>query len=185
MTQPQPTQPKAPATKKAPAKKAPATVTNIDAAKNREALEGAKKVKEALEPEAPAKPAKKPAAKAAAKKAPAKTTSARVATVAKGDRTLPTPAKLTWEAKTVRDVDYQVAAGARHTYRVHHSDDGGWYAAQKLTKNGSWVPMAGKCSTEDQAKELAGFNEGGATWLCYRDVVGTEFGKLVDAYGSK
>jgi hypothetical protein len=148
--------------------------------KNAEALAGAKKVADALPAAAPAK---KAPAKAPAKKAPAKATSTRVAPLPRDQWRLPKPAKLVWEAKTVRDVDYQVAEGARHLYRVHRGDDGGWWAQQKL-KAGSWSAMAGVCKTVEEAKTLAGFNEAGALWLAYSSVTGTPFDKLVETYGA-
>jgi hypothetical protein len=125
-------------------------------------------------------PAKQPA-KAAAKKAPAKASSTRVAPLPREQWKLPKPVKLTWETKEMRGVDYQVAEGERHLYRVHKGDDGGWFAQQKL-KAGSWSAMAGACNTEDEAKTLAGFNEAGALWLAYRDVVGVGFEKLIEDY---
>jgi hypothetical protein len=195
MTAPQPKATASTARKPA-AKKTPAQVTPIaekvaakEAAKaghpsgqakaaNKEALEAAKKVQAALEPTPPPAPAKK----AAAKKAPAKkaTTSTRVAPLPRDQWKLPTPAKLEWTAKTVKEVDYEVAEGARHLYRVHHGSDG-WYAQQKL-KQGSWSSMAGVCKTVEEAKTLAGYNEGGALWLAYSSVVGVPFEKLVEEY---
>jgi hypothetical protein len=124
------------------------------------------------------------AKKAPAKKAPAKKAAARVAPLPKDQWKLPAkPAALTWETKTVKGIEYLVAEGARHLYRVWHGEGGDWYAAQKL-KAGSWSPMAGKCKSREDAQQLAGFNEAGATWLAYRDVVGTEFAKLVETYGA-
>lgn len=115
-----------------------------------------------------------------AAKQPAKT--ARAVPVARGDRKLPKPTTFDWTTKEVRGVEYEVAEGARHLYRVWQAEDGGWFAAQKL-KAGSWSPMAGRCNSREAAQQLAGFNEAGALWLAYRDVVGLEFTKLIEQYG--
>jgi hypothetical protein len=124
---------------------------------------------------------KKQPGKAPTEKAPKKVTTARVTPLPKDAWKLPRPATLTWIAKTMRDVDYQVAEGERHLYRVHQGDDCKWFAQQKL-KTGSWSAMAGACESEDEAKTLAGFNEAGALWLAYSNVVGTPFAKLVQTF---
>jgi hypothetical protein len=148
--------------------------------KNAEALEGAKKVKDALEPE-PAKPAKKAATKAAPKAKAAKGTGTRVAPVAEGARVLPKPAKLTFEAKG-EDGDLLMAAGARHQYRVKEGASGGWFAEQRLAKGGKWVHVAGRCDTAEQAKELAGMVEAGATWLSYQKFAGIAYAKVIEDF---
>lgn len=119
-----------------------------------------------------------------AKKASAKGATARVAPVAKGDRKLGKPVPLTWTTNEVKGQEYWIAEGARHLYRVHQGDDGGWYGQQKL-KVGSWANMAGKCDTREDAQQLAGWNEAGAVWLAYRDVAGVEFANLVETYGAR
>lgn len=42
--------------------------------------------------------------------------------------------------------------------------------------------MAGRCASREDAQTLAGFNEAGATWLAYRDVVGVPFEQLMEDY---
>lgn len=167
MTQPTPnlreTKRQQAAAKKAPAKDA--TVTQLPVAE-----------KAAAKAAHPAKqPAKKAPAKAPAKKA------ARVAPVAKGDRKLGKPITMEWSTKTVKDVEYHVATGARHHYRISLGEHG--FVAEQKLHAGSWSQMGGRCATVEDAKTLAGWNEAGCTWLAYRDVVGTEFAALVETYG--
>lgn len=121
---------------------------------------------------APAPAAKKPGERPAKKAAPAKA----APTVKK----LPKAGKLTWEEKG--DDGLLQANGARHQYRVKEGSAGGYFATQRLAKGGKWVHVAGRCNTVDEAKELAGYVEGGATWLSYQNMVGIPYAKVVETH---
>ncbi|WP_445160786.1 hypothetical protein ACTXG5_21900 [Mycobacterium sp. Dal123C01] len=125
--------------------------------------------------------AAKTAPSTAAKKAPAKQAVPAKAT-AKA-KVLPKPVAMQWEAKDMRGTGYQVANGARHTYRVAESE-GAWWCGQKLTNGGSWVHVADRCATEGQAKELAGYVEGGATWLSHQAMRDVPFETVIEQYSS-
>lgn len=151
----------------------------LDMAKKAAGKAPAKKV--APKPAAKKAPAKAAPAKAAAKKTAPKTTGTRVAPVAKDARVLPKVAKLTWTTKD--DGDLHVANGARHQFRVSEGGSGGFFAQQRLAKGGKWVHVAGRADTLDQAKELAGYVEAGATWLSYQNMAGVAYAKVIESYG--